>query len=225
MKLFIYVEGQEEELFVNRVLRGHLRSFGVVVQKPILAATSFRISGEHEAEVSVGGVTNYASIRGDILNQFASDEIAGADVLTTLIDLYALPPSFPGYAHALSGGRKAGNIEREWKADVGRANFFPYIQVHEFEALILTRPSVLAGYYPEHGARIEKLRNECARFRTPEDINEAKETSPSHRILACVPAYQKIDGFRHLQDIGLPELKAHCPRFNAWIEQCERFFR
>jgi hypothetical protein len=68
MKLFIYVEGQEEELFVNRVLRGHLRSFGVVVQKPILAATSFRISGEHEAEVSVGGVTNYASIRGDILN-------------------------------------------------------------------------------------------------------------------------------------------------------------
>ena len=35
MNLFIYVEGQEEELFVNRVLRGHLRSFGVIVQKPI----------------------------------------------------------------------------------------------------------------------------------------------------------------------------------------------
>ncbi len=32
MKLFIYVEGQEEEMFVNRVLRGHLGRFGVVLQ-------------------------------------------------------------------------------------------------------------------------------------------------------------------------------------------------
>ncbi|MDB6038821.1 MAG: hypothetical protein JWM99_2662, partial [Verrucomicrobiales bacterium] len=34
MNLFIYVEGQEEEMFVNRLLRGHLRQFGIVVQKP-----------------------------------------------------------------------------------------------------------------------------------------------------------------------------------------------
>jgi len=225
MKLFIYVEGQEEELFVNRVLRGHLRPFGVMVQKPILAATSFRISGENEAGVSVGGVTNYASIRGDILNQFANNEIKAVDVLTSLIDLYALPPSFPGYAPGLSGGQKAVNIEQAWKADIGQVNFFPYIQIHEFEALILTRPSALAGYYPEHAAGIEQLRSECARFRTPEDINDTKATSPSHRILDHVPTYQKLDGFRHLQDIGLPELKAHCPRFKAWIEQCEKFFR
>jgi len=74
VNLFIYVEGQEEEMFVNRVLRAHLLSFGVIVQKPILAATSFRIGGDNEPEVSVGGVTNYESIREDILNQFANDE-------------------------------------------------------------------------------------------------------------------------------------------------------
>ena len=55
MNLFIYVEGQEEELFVNRVLRDHLRHFGVIVQKPILAATSFRIGDDDEANVTVGG--------------------------------------------------------------------------------------------------------------------------------------------------------------------------
>jgi hypothetical protein len=44
-------------------------------------------------------------------------------------------------------------------------------------------------------------------------------------ILAHVPTYQKIDGFRHLQDIGVPELKAHCPRFKVWLERCETFFR
>ena len=225
MKLFICVEGQEEELFVNRVLRGYLQPFRVIVQKPILAATSFRITGENEAEVSVGGVSNYGSIRDDIFNQFATGEIGADDVLTTLIDLYALPPSFPGYVQGFSGEKKAGSIEQAWKADIGRANFFPYIQVHEFEALILTRPSVLAEYFPEHAVRIEKLRNDCARFQTPEDINETKETSPSHRILKSIPTYQKIDGFRHLQEIGLPELKAHCPRFKAWIEQCESFFR
>jgi hypothetical protein len=194
-----------------------------MVQKPILAATSFRIGGTDEADVSVGGVTNYASIRDDILYQFACNEIAVTDVLTTLIGLYALPSDFPGCVPGLSGGNKAGNIEKEWKANIGRANFFPYLQVHEFEALILTRPSVLMEYYPEHAAGIERLRAECSPFHTPEDINEAKATSPSHRILGHVPTCQKIDGFRHLQDIGLPELKAHCPRFKAWIERCKKF--
>jgi hypothetical protein len=230
MNLFIYVEGQEEEMFVNRVLRAHLSLFGVVVQKPVLAATRFRIGDDDSAEVTVGGgVTNYRAIRDDVLDQFATADIAAADALTTLIDLYALPATFPGSeeatAQGLTGDKKALHIEQAWKADIGRANFFPYIQVHEFEALILTRPSALMEYYPEHASGIERLRRECAPFPTPEDINEIKATSPSHRILARVPTYQKIDGFRHLQDIGLPELKAHCPRFKEWIERCERSFR
>src|ERR1700722_13575158 len=228
MKLFIYVEGQEEELFINRVLRNYLRPFGVEVQRPILAATSFRI-GSGGAEVTVGGVTSYEAIREDIINLFAADDIAAVDVLTTLVDLYGLPAPFPGHqeaiAQGLTGGPKAAHIESAWKTDICRANFLPYIQVHEFEALILTRPSALSNLYPEHAGGIEHLRGECASFLTPEDINEVKATSPSHRILARVPTYRKIDGFRHLQDIGLPELKAHCPRFKMWVEQCERFFR
>lgn len=226
MNLFIYVEGQEEELFVNRVLRGHLGPFGVNVQKPILAATSFR-AGDDEPEVSVGGVTNYEAIREDILNQFATGDVSDADALTTLIDLYGLPSSFPGYdeAQGSAGGKKAARIEAAWKMDIGRSNFHPYIQVHEFEALILTRPSALSAFYPEHSAGIEQLRNDCAMFRTPEEINETKATSPSHRIFAYVPTYRKIDGFRHLQDIGLAELKAHCPRFKVWLEGCETRFR
>ena len=229
MNLFIYVEGQEEELFVNRVLRGHLRQFGVVVQKPILAATSFRIGDDDETDVTVGGVTNYEAIREDIASQFATGDIEAADVLTTLIDLYALPANFPGHkealAQGLAGGKKATHDEQAWKAEIGQVNFFPYVQVHEFEALILTRPSVLAEFYPEHADGIEKLRKECAPFQTPEDINEVKATSPSHRILARIPTYRKIDGFRHLQDIGVAELKAHCPRFKVWLERCETFFR
>ena len=228
MNLFIYVEGQEVELFVNRVLRDHLSRFGVIVQKPILAATSFRV-GDDETDVTVGGVTNYDSIRDDILNQFAAGDIGAADLLTTLIDLYALPTTFPGCGQAMAqgftGGRKAEHIEHAWKMDIGHPNFFPYIQVHEFEALILTRPSALKEFYPEHAIGIEQLRNECAPFHTPEDINELRATSPSHRILARVPTYRKIDGFRHLQDIGVAEIKAHCPRFNVWIERCETFFR
>ena len=229
MNLFIYVEGQEEELFVNRVLRNHLSLFSVNVKKPILAATSFRIGDDEESDVTVGGVTNYEAIRDDIACQFASGEIQAADVLTTLIDLYALPASFPGHqeatAQGLTGGKKAAHIEQAWKAGIGRPNFFPYIQTHEFEALILTRPSVLAEIYSEQAAGIRRLGAECASFSTPEDINGTKATSPSHRILARVPTYQKILGYHHLQDIGLPELKAHCPRFKAWLEQCETFFR
>ena len=181
MKLFIYVEGQEEELFVNRVLRNYLRSFGVAVQKPILAATSFRIGSDEGAEVTIGGVTNYDAIREDIRNLFANDAIEAGDVLTSFIDLYALLLSFPGSdqsaVQGLRGGKKAELIEQEWKVDIGRPNFFPYIQVHEFEALVLTRPSALEGYYPEHAASIAHLTSDCKPFRTPEDINILK----SHR--------------------------------------------
>ena len=228
MNLFIYVEGQEEEMFVNRVLRGHLRPFGVIVQKPILAATSFRIGDDDLANVTVGGVTNYDPIREDILDQFAASDIATADMLTTLIDLYALPADFPGHNESIgqgfTGNKKASHIEQSWKADIGHPNFFPYIQVHEFEALILTRPSALKEFYPEHAVGIEHLRKDCAPFHTPEDINEVKANSPSHRILRHVPTYRKIDGFRHLQDIGVSEIKAHCPRFKTWMDHCETFF-
>jgi Domain of unknown function (DUF4276) len=228
MNLFIYVEGQEEELFVNRVLRNHLWPFGVLVKKPILAATSFRIGDDEVSEITVGGVTNYGSIRQDILDQYQTGEIQDSDVLTTFIDLYALPKDFPGHAASiaqdLAGGQKAGRIEQAWKEDIGRPNFFPYIQVHEFETLVLTRPSELANLYAEHAASIEELRIECAGFLTPEDINETREGAPSHRIKARVPNYVKVEGFRFLQSIGIPELKARCPRFCAWIERCERFF-
>ncbi len=229
MNLFIYVEGQEEEMFVNRMLRNHLHQFGVVVQKPVLAATSFRIGDDAGPDVTVGGVTNYASIRDDIRSQFAAGDIKANDVLTTLIDLYALPGTFPGLSEAsaqgMTGSNKASHVEHLWKAEIGHANFFPYIQVHEFESLILARASILKEYYPEHSKGIDQLTKECSVFKTPEDINGSKATSPSHRILAHVPTYRKIDGFRHLQGIGFSEIKAHCPRFKVWIEQCERFFR
>jgi Domain of unknown function (DUF4276) len=145
-----------------------------------------------------------------------------------LVDLYALPRSFPGHGEAiaqgLNGAAKAAHIEQAWKADIGKPNFFPSIQVYEFEALILTRPSVLADWYPEHSNHIEQLRTECATFRTPEDINETKDGSPSHRIIKYVPNYVKEDGYRFLQTIGVHELKAHCPRFKIWLEQCEASF-
>src|SRR5206468_7300087 len=106
-------------------------AFRVVVQRPILAATSFRIGSDNETEVTVGGVTNYDSIREDIVNLFANDDIKAADALTSFIDLYALPPSFPGSGETkvqgLTGGKKAEHIEQAWKVDLGRPNFFPYI--------------------------------------------------------------------------------------------------
>jgi hypothetical protein len=227
MNLFIYVEGQEEEMFVNRVLRGYLQPFGVVVQKPILAATSFRM--DDDGDVTVGGVTNYNSIQKDIQNLYASGNIQPEDALTTLIDLYALPLTFPGHqesiSQGLSAGRKADFIEQAWKADVNQPHFHPYIQTHEFETLILTQPSVLKLYYPEYASKIEQLCRECAAFASPEDINGTKATSPSHRILHQIPTYLKEDGFRHLQEIGISELKKQCPRFKTWVEKCETGFR
>jgi hypothetical protein len=51
-KLFIYVEGMTEEIFVERILRHHLTHHGVRVERPLAAKKDFDPEGPR------GGFTN-----------------------------------------------------------------------------------------------------------------------------------------------------------------------
>ena len=58
-RLRVYVEGATEEFFVNRILKNHLAQSGVIVERPILAATSIP-SGQR------GGFVNWAAVEADL---------------------------------------------------------------------------------------------------------------------------------------------------------------
>ena len=62
--------------------------------------------------------------------------------------------------------------------------------------------------------------------KSPEDINDNKNTAPSKRIQRIVPQYNKIaDGTRVAKNIGLEKIRAACPRFGAWVAKMERLAR
>lgn len=84
-RLFIYCEGQTEEMFVERLLRNHLAHHGVKVERPELCATTLDPSGQR------GGFVNWDAIEFDLKQTFARDTDSNLR-FTTLLDVYRMPP-------------------------------------------------------------------------------------------------------------------------------------
>src|SRR5258706_7684184 len=83
-RLFILVEGQTEETFVNELLRPHL------VDNYRYHAVSARLMGNARARSRRGGVRKWPEIRKEILTQLRQD--VGC-FLTILVDFYGMPAS------------------------------------------------------------------------------------------------------------------------------------
>ena len=80
--------------------------------------------------------------------------------VTTMIDLYKLPGDFPGYAECSGhedARKRVEEMERFLSKDVPDRRFVPHLQLHEFEALILTDAPNLAKYYPNRKDELGKL--------------------------------------------------------------------
>jgi len=65
-----------------------------------------------------------------------------------MLDLYSLPRDTPGLCVTSDfSGTKTQRIATLYEAmasDIGHARFMPYIQLHEFETLLLVDPETLA---------------------------------------------------------------------------------
>ena len=92
IRLYIIVEGQTEETFVNQIVRPHLGSFSVrPIARPV---TTSKKHGKH------GGLSDYEKPRNDIIRMTKQEQ--NDDVrFTTMFDLYGLPEEFPGYEDAV----------------------------------------------------------------------------------------------------------------------------
>ncbi|MCD4653402.1 DUF4276 family protein [bacterium] len=82
-------------------------------------------------------------------------------------------------------------VEDALSKDIGERRFIPYIQLHEFEALVFADPEKLNSEYLERNQEIGRL-VEISSRENPELINEGFETAPSKRILKEIPEYNKV---------------------------------
>jgi hypothetical protein len=210
-RVYLLVEGQTEETFVRELLAPHYDRLSLFLT-PIIARTSTGYKG---------GVVSYAKIRPQIARLCKQDTDA---LVSTMFDLYALPRDFPGkngpeWSQQRSGIDKAALVEREMARDIGLHNFIPYIQVHEFEALLFVEPGHFADWVDSRVVEILRKVREC---NAPEDINDDPHTAPSKRILAAMPDYQKtVHGPLIACDIGLDVMRAACPHFAQWLAQLD----
>ena len=217
--LNITTEGQTEHRFVKTILADHLQQFGVYCfVRNVLTSKEYR---------KRGGMTTYLKAKNDIL-QWIKYEQSADRRFTTMFDYYALPNDFPGYAEAQKLNdpyKKVKYIEEAFAEDMGDYRFIPYIQLHEFEALLYSDLNILLLEYENKAKEIEKLKHELARSpynNNPELINDRRESSPSHRIISLIPEYQKVSSGSLLTDfISLEVLRAKCKHFDEWLSKLE----
>jgi hypothetical protein len=142
-----------------------------------------------------------------------------------MFDFYHLPADFPGYSDAQKISDPYSRVEfleKSLQDDICNDNmpFIPYLSLHEFEALLFSNIDVIEGYFFDKN--VTSLRNTVSQYPNPELINSGEQTSPSKRILQCVPEYTKpADGVVIAQEIGLDVLRAKCSHFDAWIKKLE----
>ena len=220
MRLFIYVEGLSEEIFVNRQLRPHLHHYGWKSITPIGAATSL------DPQSQRGGLTNWRAVEADLRSLFVSEPDVAVR-FTTLWDYYRTPDAFPGMASARvapAGSDCAAIVETALANHFGESRFEPYLQMHEFEALVLAALNGIKLLYPQHAPAIEALQNEFKRAGNCEAINDGSDTHPAQRIDNAVPGFlerKAQDGPIALREVGLETIRSGCPRFNAWLHRLE----
>ena len=201
IRLAIAVEGETEEEFVKNVLAGHLRTTGVEPQ-PIPLGGNITVSKLASA---------IAKLQWDF------------DRVTSLVDFYGFRDKGTDTLEQLEQ-RISRCVDLEVKRSWDQSRVFPYIQRHEFEALLFSEVAAFADVINVPEEAVADLRRIRHRFHTPEDINDSGETAPSKRILGVIPRYKKVvDGSLIAEKMGLNTIRSECPRFNSWLERLESF--
>ncbi len=220
VRLHFIVEGQTEEAFVNRILSPYL------AKKRIWAKARCVMTSRKRGRKFRGGIRKYATAKNDITAWMNEDQNLNA-YFTTMFDLYGLPNDFPGYetaARQSSSYDRVRVLEDALNDDVSDSRFIPYIQLHEFEALLFSEPRKLGSQFPDRDAAILRLAAEASKFDSPEHIDDGSQTAPSKRIVNEIPEYKgsKVSaGPLVAEKIGLDVLQSKCEHFGEWLSRLE----
>jgi hypothetical protein len=221
-RLNMIVEGQTEEAFVNAVLKEALAERQVWACARCVETSR----DKKRRKIYRGGLLDYERAKGDILRWMKEDQQPDAH-FTTMFDLYALPDDFPGFAQArrlIDPRQRVAALEESFRRDIEHHRFVPYIQLHEFEALILSDPSKFDWEFIEHAEAIGRLVTLCGAFASPELIDDGEDSAPSKRIIREIPEYEgrkASAGPLIAAKIGLPLIRQKCPHFDEWLKKLE----
>lgn len=220
-RIIIICEGQTEQQFCNDVLQAHFNAKEIYIQNPTISKTG-------------GGIVNWEALKHQIETHLKRDNTA---IVTTLIDFYGIHAShkYPNWLQAKQEVDKFKGmdiIETAMRLGVLpelRDRFIPYIQLHEFEAILFSDINVFNNNFEsEDFLDYDYLVETIDSNSNPEMINDSPETAPSKRLAKIIKGYHSdtenmkvFYGSLLSHDIGLNTIRAKCLRFNNWITRLE----
>lgn len=223
--IHVLCEGQTEQGFVEDVLKPYLLGLGVAAVKSVLITTNKKKNAR-------GGMLSYKQAETDIsvLMKSNRDGDYQRNIFTTMFDFYALPTDFPEYLKAqkfVDPYLKVSELEKAFASSINDCRFIPYIQLHEFEALLFCGIEYLQMLYPGTSKKCDKLNEDLQKIGNPELINNGPTTAPSKRIITAIEgnknpsySYNKPKTGRFVtKNIGIDKLRNECSHFNEWIER------
>ena len=214
-RVIAVVEGQTEAEFVKTILYNYLWPRDIFIN-PIIVSTKKK----KNITLARGGYSKYRLAKKDILGSLNRGD---NPYVTTMIDYYNLPIDYPGQNNIPSGDcyNKVEHLEQQLANDINNRRFIPYLQLHEFEAILFTSPPEICKALVDNDklGQLEAIKNS---FQNPEEINDNPESCPSRRIINLFSEYNKVlhGGLISLR-IGLSSIRRACPHFNNWLSKIE----
>jgi len=211
IRLNVTVEGQTEETFVRNTLAPYLAHHGIYA---VARCVSVKGGGK-------GGMTSYERARRDI-TYWMREDARPETRFTTMFDLYRLPQDWPGWSDAMNlpdPYRRVARLEKAFQGDIDDHRFIPYIQLHEFEALLFAEPSAFQKRFPDTRV-VPDLEAVATQAGNPELIDDDPQGHPSARGVALIPRFAKtVDGPLIAAEIGVTRMRKKCPHFDEWIKK------
>lgn len=217
VEVYIIVEGQTEQTFVREVLAPEMGHMGIFLH-PALIGKPGRKGGDVRFERAKGDIGRVMRQRSDTY-------------ISTMFDYFRLDPNWPGNVNIQGNPtaiEKAERIEKETFVKIKElfpehnveGRFIPYIEMHEFEALLFSEASILAKKIGVSKSKIEDILQE---FGEPEEINDGPDTAPSKRLISLKSGYRKVAMGKTISEtIGIPTIRKKCPHFDSWITRLEK---
>lgn len=219
IRLHFLVEGRTEFNFVNQILRYQFKESSVSISISMLTTKRDEKLGRKYS----GGSPSYEKVKREI-SLFLKDT-SPKFRLTTMIDLYKFPDGFPKYNEMkTSPYNRVRKMEEEFYKHFEDPRFIPYIQLHEYEAILFSNPQKFSEVYENVDKGIRNLIG-ISLIQNPEEINDGENTAPSKRIIKEIPRYEfekSSAGANVAEHIGLEEIQKKCPHFKEWVDKLEK---
>jgi len=226
IEIYIVVEGTTERTFVQDVLAPELAIKNIFLHASVIGKPGHK-GGDVRFDRAAKDIGNFLKLRKDIY-------------VSTMFDFFRIDSNWPGKkkiqgkikeGRALPAIKKAKILEDETYNEIveqfsqynAETRFIPYIEMHEFEALLFSDADILAEKIGIKKAVIQEV---VEAYDNPEEINDDPEKAPSKRLEKLSVGYRKVAMGKIISEaIGIQTIRKKCHHFNTWLTTLEKLKR